>query len=151
MSKNLIFIISAAAIILVLVAAIAGRYAAYSVSRQFGEVQEFWQDYESRPEYFYVELAQACDRLLADYGGSADYPFEIQVQDNPNVPEIIQLEKPNRIIVWSRNHISLTMVRLSDEAGFHITWKQDPAEESEWHLFIGGSEQEGYTVYTKKI
>jgi hypothetical protein len=149
MSKNLIFIIVGVTILLIILAAIAGRYSAYSVTQQFSDVQEFWKEYEAKPEHFYVEFAQACERLLMDYGGYSDYPFDIEVEDNPNVPEIIQMESPDRIVVWSKNHISIMMVSITDEAGFHITWKQDPANASEWHLFLGGSTQEGYTVYTK--
>ena len=41
------------------------------------DVQEFWKEYESKPQYFYGEFSRACDGLLESYKTYADYPYDI--------------------------------------------------------------------------
>ena len=111
------------------------------------DVQEFWKEYESKPQHFYGEFSKACDGLLESYKTYADYPYDIPVEGNPAVPEIILQEEPKRITVWSKDHISVTVLEFGD-GGFQITWKKDPADK--WSLFIGGSPDEGHVVYERQ-
>jgi hypothetical protein len=110
------------------------------------DVQEFWKEYESKPQSYYWEFSRACDGLLDSYRTYTDYPYSIPLEDNPVVPEIILEEEPKEITVWSEDHISVTVLSLG-EGGFHITWKRNPGS---WELFLGGSPEEGHVVYTKK-
>lgn len=109
------------------------------------DVQEFWKEYESKPQYYYREFSKACDNLLESYKDYTDYPYNISLDNNPVMPEAILREDPKRITVWSKDHISVTVLDFG-EGGFHITWKKDRA--GKWNLFLGGSPDEGHVVYT---
>jgi hypothetical protein len=110
-------------------------------------LQEFWKEYESKPQYFYSEFSKACDSLLESYKTYTNYPYNIPVEGNPAVPEIILQEEPKRITVWSKDHISVTVLEFGD-GGFQITWKKDPADK--WNLFIEGSPDDGHVVYERQ-
>lgn len=61
--------------VLVIVGGIGVWLTFRSASQMFTEVPRFWEEYESKPQYYYEEFFQACDRILEAYSNYTDYPF----------------------------------------------------------------------------
>jgi hypothetical protein len=115
----------------------------------FREVPEFWDEYESKPQSYYEEFSQACDRILESYNEYTDYPLYIPIENNPVIPEIILSADPKIITIWSSTHVSITLVHIGEGMGFHITWKKDWTSNT-WNLFLGSDTREGTIVYIKQ-
>jgi hypothetical protein len=115
-----------------------------------GDTTRFWDEYESKPQSYYETFAQACNDLLRIYGGYTNYPFYIPTEDNPTLPAAIELAEPQAITVWSRRHMSVTVLEFRDnpEMGFHITCKGEP--DGTLNVFLGGNSNEGYNVFTSQ-
>jgi hypothetical protein len=116
--------------------------------QMMGDTSDFWENYESKPQSYYENFAQACTDLLHTYGGYTDYPFYIPTEDNPTLPPTIVKANPKSITVWSRRHMSVTVVSLGDnpETGIHITCKGKP--DGTLDIFLGVDSNEGYNVFT---
>jgi len=134
---------------LILVGGVGVWLTVRSASQMFREVPQFWAEYKSKPQSYYEEFSQACDRILEAYSEYTDYPLYIPIEDNPVISEIILSVEPKLITIWSSTHISITHVHIGEGMGFHITWKKDWTSNT-WILFLGGDIREGFIVYTKQ-
>jgi hypothetical protein len=118
--------------------------------QMIGDTSDFWNKYGSQPQSYYETFAQACNDLLRTYGSYNDYPFYIPTEDNSALPAAIELAEPQAITVWSRRHMSVTVVEFRDnpEMGFHITCKGKP--DGTLNIFLGGDSNEGHNVFTSQ-
>jgi predicted PurR-regulated permease PerM len=150
MKKRTIIIIAAIVTgCLIIVGGIGVWLTVRSASQMFREVPQFWDQFESKPQSYYEEFSQACDRILEAYSEYTDYPLYIPIENNPVVSEIILSTEPKMITIWSSTHISITLVHIGEGMGFHITWKKDWTTNT-WTLFLGSNTREGTIVYTKQ-
>lgn len=148
MKKSTMIIIVIIAGSLLLIGGIGVWLSVRSASQMFSEVSRFWEKYESKPQSYYIELSEACDKILNAYHDYTDYPLYIPIENNPSIPDIILSEEPKLITIWSKTHISITLIHIGEGMGFHITWKKDWTNNT-WNLFLGGDVNEGKIVYTK--
>lgn len=150
MKKRTIIIIAAiVTCCLIIVGGIGVWLTIRSASQMFREVPQFWDTYDSKPQSYYEEFSQACDRILEAYSEHTDYPLYVPIENNPVVSEIILSTEPKLITIWSSTHISITLVHIGEGTGFHITWKKDWTSNT-WNLFLGSNTREGTIVYTNQ-
>jgi hypothetical protein len=116
--------------------------------QMIGDTSDFWKKYESKPQSYYENFARDCKDLLRTYSSYTNYPFYIPTEDNHTLPPTIVEADPKSIAVWSRRHMSVTVVSLRDnpEMGIHITCKGEP--DGTVNIFLGGDSNEGYNVFT---
>ncbi len=137
--------------VLIFISGIGGWMINSSAQLIFSDTNQFWIKYESKTRSFYEAFAEGCGRILAVYKDYTDYPLYIPTENNQAVPDVIRLEQPAQVTIWSQGHISITMVGLGEGMGFLMTWLKDRAGAPKWDLFMGGSVYEGYVVYSKRI
>jgi predicted PurR-regulated permease PerM len=148
--RTIIISVAIFIICLIIVGGIGVWLTVRSASQMFREVPQFWDEYESKPQSYYEEFAEACDRILEAYSDFTDYPLYVPIENNPAIPDIILSTEPKIITIWSSTHISITLVHIGEGMGFHITWKKDWTTNT-WNLFLGSNTREGTIVYTRQL